>query len=220
MPNYYLQYAIYLTILAAGCITGSIFYKGDKKILPVIIILGYTFISQSCSVLCAKYFRNNMPVEHIYMMVSTALWGWFFYTNNEDGKIRVIIKWLTLALVTFYVINTLFIQHINTFPDNSMKLATLFNLVGGSVLLIQMLDLPAKENVFKNPLFLVAVGLVWFNTISSLYFFLKTFLTQYKIYPSVIILIHLISNYVYYLILFMAMFFLKKYNQDVRKIRS
>ena len=219
--TYYLQYGIYLTILVTGFITGSIFYKKDnKKILPVIILLGYTFLSQTGSVLAAKIIRNNIPNEHLYALVSNCLWGWFFYINIEGLRTKAIIKWFTIGCVVFAVVNVLFLQTINKFPDNMMKLNTLSNLVWGAVLLIQLLDLPARQNVFQNPFFLVAVGLVWFNIISSFYFFLTVFLTKYQIFPSLLNIIHLISNYVFYLILFTAMFFLKKYNQDVRTIRS
>lgn len=218
--SYTVHFMTFFVIVAAAFITGCINYrKIDRKIIPVIIILGYTLVSQTTSYFLAKSVRNNVPLDHIYVPVSLVMWGWFYYQCIDDSKSKMIIKWATPLLIIFSVINTLFIQHINVVPDNIMKLATLFNLIWGSVLLIQLLDLPTGENVFKNPFFLVALALVWFNTISSFYFFLGSFLSRHKIYPSFIFSLHYYSNYVYYLILFTAMVFLKKSNQNVRKIR-
>ncbi|RYD78804.1 MAG: hypothetical protein EOP53_10600 [Sphingobacteriales bacterium] len=168
----------------------------------------------------AKYLRNSVPMEHIYMPVSVILSGWFYYQNIEDERSKMIIKWVTPLMVIFSISNTLFIQDINTYPDNIMKVATLFNLIWGAVLLIQFLDIPASENVFKNPYFLVALGIVWFNIISSLYFFLTAFLTRNKISPHLVSWLHYGSNYIYYIILFVAMIFLRrKNNNHVREAR-
>ncbi|RYY69132.1 MAG: hypothetical protein EOO13_10395 [Chitinophagaceae bacterium] len=218
---YYLTFGIYLVIIAAGFLTGSLFYrKQNKNILPVIVILGYTMVSQTASLLAAAIIRNNLPIEHMYSVVSTALWGWFFFTNIQGSSTKSLIKWVTAALVVFFLINAFFIQGLDSFPDNAMKLATAFNLIWGFVLFIQQLDLPAGENVFRNPIFLVAIGLVWFNIISSFYFFLKVFLTKYNILPDKIDMLHTISNYLYYIIFLTAMIFLKNFNQHVRTIRN
>ena len=210
-----------MAILALGFITGIIFYrKRHRKMLPVIILLMYAFVSQIGSVIGAVYFRNNIPNEHLSIFMFTMIWAWFFYLNIDEAPARRAIRWLAPALAVFFICNTLFLQDLNTLPSNSMKLATLFNLVLGSYLFIRLLDLPGKQNVFQNPIFLVAVGLVWFHTISSFHFFLTGFMFKYKIYSSFVGYVHLFSNYVYYLIIFMAMFSLKKYNQNDGTVRQ
>ena len=219
--SYYVIHSVYLSIIAAAFITGSIYYrKRHPEVLPVIIILGYTLLSQSASFYAAIRFRNNLPVDHVFMWVSTALWGWFYYRNIEGDAFRRLIKIITPILCILFVVNTFFIQGFNSFPGNPMKIVTLFNPVWGAVLLVQKLDLPAGENVFKNPIFVIAIGLVWFNIISSLYFFLWGFLAKYKVDSTIIYTIHIISNYVYYLLFLVSMLFLKKYKSDARQIRK
>ena len=217
---YYIRYISFLVIVLTAFITGySNYRKADRKMLPVIILLGYTFVSTSAGYFMAKYLRNNMPVDHVYGVVATCLWGWFYYQCFEDKQIKTISKWSTCLLVVFLIFNTIFLQPILTLPDNGFKMMTLFNLIWGAVLFIQMLDLPAKENIFKNSFFLVALGVVWFNIISSLYFFLSAFLVRNNISSTFINSMHYYSNYVYYIILIFAMLYLRKTHQNVRNVR-
>lgn len=187
--------------------------------LPVIILLGYTLFSQISSYLMAKYLRNSIPMDHVYMPASLIFYGWFYYNCIDDTRLKKIIKWLTPSLIIFSIINTLFIQHINTPPDNIMKLSTMYNLVWGAILLIQLLDLPSAENVFINAYFLVALAIVWFNIISSFYFFLSSFIVRHKIDPTLVYSLHYYSNYICYLIIFIAMIFLRKTISHVREVR-
>lgn len=199
--------------------TGIIKYKkNNSEMLPVIILLGVTLVAEIISYFMAKVYRNNMPGYHFFNPLQLIIWGFFFYATIEDEKIKKSIPWTLGIVLLFSIINTLFFQPLKTLPDNFMKVATLVNIIWAGLLFMQQLDVPARENIFKNPLFIVALAVMWFNIISSFYFILYGFMVKYKLSSYYVHQIHYFSNLVYYLLFFVAMLLLKPFPNHVRKI--
>ena len=199
--------------------TGIIRYKkNNSEMLPVIILLGVTLVAEIISYFMAKVYRNNMPGYHFFNPLQLIIWGFFFYATIEDEKIKKSIPWTLGIVLLFSIINTLFFQPLKTLPDNFMKVATLVNIIWAGLLFMQQLDVPARENIFKNPLFIVALAVMWFNIISSFYFILYGFMVKYKLSSYYVHQIHYFSNLVYYLLFFVAMLLLKPSLNHVRKI--
>ena len=186
--------------------------------LPVIILLGVTLVAEIISYFMAKIYRNNMPGYHFFNPLQLVIWGFFYYSTIEDEKFRKSIPWTVGAMLLFSVINTLFFQPLKTLPDNFMKVVTMINIIWAGLLFMQQLDSPGRENIFKNPLFIVAVAVMWFNIISSFYFILYGFMVKYKLSSSYVHQIHYFSNLVYYFLFFVAMLLLKPSFNHVRKI--
>ena len=199
--------------------TGIIRYKkNNSEMLPVIILLGVTLVAEIISYFMAKVYRNNMPGYHFFNPLQLIIWGFFFYATIEDEKIKKSIPWTLGIVLLFSIINTLFFQPLKTMPDNFMKVATLVNIIWAGLLFMQQLDVPARENIFKNPLFIIALAVMWFNIISSFYFILYGFMVKYKLSSHYVHQIHYFSNLVYYLLFFVAMLLLKPSPNHVRKI--
>lgn len=202
-----------------GIITGIVKYnKNNKVMLPVIVLLGVTLAAEIISFFMAKIYRNNMPGYHIFNPLQLGIWAYFFYSAIEDEKFKKSIPWTMAGMLLFAVINTLFFQPLKTLPDNFMRVATLINIIWAGLLFMQLLDAPGRENIFKNPLFIVAVAVMWFNIISSFYFILYGFMVKYKLSTLYVHQIHGFSNLVYYILFFVAMLLLKPSLNHVRKI--
>ena len=207
---YYIEIAI--TFLAS--LTALLNYsKKNRILLPVVLLLGYTFLTTVINYLMAKYLRNNVPVDHFVVPGLVGGWGIFFSQVLEDPRVKKYIVWATIILISYSVINS-FVTGLNVTPWVVLRVVTIFNLILGGLLLIQMLDLSSKENVFTNTFFLIALAIVWFNMISSLSFFLYDFLAKHKPSGKFMSRLHFISNYVYYSILLLAMLFQNKLNKD------
>lgn len=208
---YYIQIAI--NFLAA--LTALLYYRKKNKILlPVVIVLICIFISTVVGFFTARYIRNNQIVNHFINPVMLACWGYFFHQALEDPRVKRITAWAAVILIICSVINS-FITGILVAPWVIIRASTIFYLILGALLLIQMLDLPSKENVFKNTFFLIALGIVWFNMISSLSFFLSDVVKANKLARQFMYTLLSYSNYIYYSILLLAMYFQKKLNKDV-----
>jgi hypothetical protein len=204
------HYIFYLVIILSGFITGfSHFKSAGKNIRPVIIYLGVILFSELFSFFMAKYYRNNMPVYHIVTPLHFLLLGIFFYRNIIDTRIKIFSRWIIGGFIFFSLINTIFIQNILTFPGNFTNSITLIYIFFSASLFLQQLELPSSENIFKNPVFIIATAILWFNIVSFLFFLLYDFAKTYKLDMSYMNNIHYFSNIVYYLLLLSAMIFSK-----------
>lgn len=209
------HFYIYLSIVFMAALSAVLFYRTrNKTLLPVVIVLVCIFISSVIAFLAGKYLRQNTPVDHFINPVMLTCWGLFFSQVLEDPRVKKYIKWATIILIAVSIVNS-FITGLFVSPWYVMQAATIFYLILGGLLLMQMLDMPSKENVFTNTFFLIALAVVWFNMISSLNFFLYDFVRVYKPAGQIIGKIHWYSNYIYYGILILAMFFQKKLNKNV-----
>lgn len=210
-------YIIYLGIQLACCIIGCINYNRSAKPMRfLIVLLGYTFISEIVAYWAAVVYRNNLPVAHVYNFISVGIYSGFFYETIANEKWRRVVLYSGAVLMLLCIVNVIWFDPILTYPANIFKLKTLFLFACACILLLQQLDLPSGKRLFRDPAFLAALSLVWFNTISSLFYFLNPMLSRHKIKSDFIGDLHYYSNLVHYLIFLLAMIYLKNYRDNVR----
>lgn len=200
-----LHYLVYIAIVGAGFGTGWYRFRQERSIQPVVWLLGLTFCSELLCKVLAVTIRNNIPVYHVYHPVQLVLWGMFFYRNMQSGWKRTVIP-VSVLLLLFSVVNTLWIQHLNTFPGNVTKLESIAVLFWSFCLFFEFLDLPARENIFRKSTFIICVAAMWFNLVSYLFFELFNYYASTRQLLLSIWNIHLFSNYTYYTLLLAAMF--------------
>lgn len=205
---------IYITIIFLAALFSVLFYnKKNKVLLPVVLVLIFIFLSSMTSFLTGRYLRESRPVNHFITPIMLAGWGLFFSRVLEDSRVKKIAGWVAVILIVFSIVNS-FITGLFVEPWIPMRAATIFYLILGGLLLMQMLELPSKENIFTNTFFLIALAIVWFNMISSLSFFLADFMNIHKPARQMVGYIHWYSNYIYYSILMLAMIFQKNLNKN------
>lgn len=204
------HYYIYITVIFLAALSAVLFYnKKNKVLLPVVVVLIFIFLSSLTAFFTGRYLRGSRPVNHFITPIMLAGWGLFFSRVLEDSRVKKIAGWVAVILILFSIIHS-FITGLFVEPWIAMRAATIFYLILGALLLMQLLELPSKENIFTNTFFLIALGIVWFNMISSLSFFLADFMSIHKPARQIISYIHWYSNYIYYSILMLAMIFQKK----------
>lgn len=214
-----IYYIIYHTILLSAVIAGWINYrKAVRPMLFLVILITYTSLSQAVSYWAAVVYRNNIAVDNVYSPVSVLLYGLFFYEVIINEKWRRVMLYLAMAIFVFAIINIIWIEPIHTKSANLFQLKTIYLFAGGAILLLQQIDLPGDKFVFKDPVFLSGLTLVWFNTISSIYFYFSKFIAEYKIKVPFLTYVHFFSNYVHYLIFFLAMIYIKNYKSYAREL--
>jgi hypothetical protein len=76
-----------------------------------------------------------------------------------------------------------------------------------AVLMIQMLDATGSQNLFKEPIFLINIAILWFNLFSFAYFALRNYMRAQNISTTALSQILLTANYVFYSIVLLAMIF-------------
>ena len=140
------------------------------------------------------------------------LWGVFFYRNSNNYLFRNTIIFLSGLFICCSILSSFLWQKIHVFPGDIIKFETLILLSWSFFLFVEFLDKPGDENIFINPAFILTVAVIWFNLISFLFFDLFNFFLINKIPTDSIRAVHYFSNYVYYLLLVIAML-LKDKNQ-------
>lgn len=218
MTTYFI---VYLAIIACGFLVGiSFFRKRANKIWPLTLYLAVVFTLEILSHYMALIYQNNMPGFHFSIPVYFLIIGTFFYRTITDEKIKRSIPWTIGALILFSVVNAVFFQPLNSFPDNVSKGTSFFYIVWAAVLFVQHLDLSSEENIFKNPVFIIAIAILWFNIISLSFFLLYPFMTKHNLPSKSVYMIHYFSNYVYYLLLLLSIVLAKiQINNDRRILR-
>ena len=210
---------IFFAILFFGIVAGIINYRKKVIIRPVVVLFVLTLLAESLSYYFGKYYRNNMPVAHIFNPIQLTVWAYYFYKNFYNIQAKKIIKWGAIAMILFSIINTLFIQHIKTFPDNFIKLETMVLIIAGAYLFIQQLELPSGINIFKEPFFVTSVAILWFNLLSFLFFLLLAYMMANKISTVTMRALHFYYNYVYYILLTLTFFLPNRLLTHARKIQ-
>lgn len=214
-----IYFIIYLCIITAGFFLGlSFFKKSAHQVRPITIYLGMVLFLEISSHYMAVIYRNNMPGLHISIPLYFLVIGIFFYRNIADERIRQTIPYTIGALLIFAIVNAVLFQPMNTFPGNVSRYTSFVYIVWAALLFIQHLDHSSAENIFKNPVFVAATAILWFNIISLSFFLLYPFMIKYKLPGNDLQSIHYFSNYVYYILLLLAIVFAKNQIKNDRAI--
>jgi len=197
-------FIVFLAIVFLAFIVGLLIYKQQIKIRPLVILMGLTIVSEITSVFFAKYYRNNSPVYHCFNPLQIVLLGCFFYKVFEKKILKDFVLYTTIGMILFAIISTIFIEGIMEFPTVFLNVETLVLILWSALLFIQKLDAPSDENVFKNPVFVISIGVLWFNLFSFVFFLLYSYMLTNKISIKTISLLHFFSNYIYYGLILVA----------------
>jgi hypothetical protein len=102
------EFVIYLLIIAIGFVIGIIYYKRNRQLRPIVILLGVTLVSEIVSRVLAYQIRNSNPAYHFFTPIQILLWGVFFLMVIKNQKIKTAIFLFSTTLVLFSMINTFF----------------------------------------------------------------------------------------------------------------
>jgi hypothetical protein len=148
------------------CIYSIIIYKSLSKELKIIgAFLLFAGVIQFISTYCWYNKINNMPLLHLYV-AGGFLFICLFYQQLLDGFISKKIIWGVLACFTcFTVINTLFIQPINTYNSYAVVVESILIIILSLSTFMFLLDDIVKETKGK-----LAVSLNWINSGLFIYY--------------------------------------------------
>ncbi|MDB5201869.1 MAG: hypothetical protein JWQ27_1278 [Ferruginibacter sp.] len=193
-------------LLLCGFLAGLLALKKSRILLPVTIIFIVTAVSELTGFFTTKYYRNNLPEFHVLNFLLIPLTAWFFYIHLESPVFKKWVRWLAAAAMAFAVFNTI-LNGFKSFPENALKVSSCAVLVMATFLFIELMDRPAKENIFKNPVFIVTLAMIWVNLTSFVFWLLFSYFADHHIPGKPLTLLHYVSNYVYYGLMLIAQIF-------------
>ena len=172
--------------------------------IPVLQLI--TFVNQIVMFYWAVEYKSNAVVSHIFNPIQFILILYFLYQNIENPRLKLYVPYLATGMVIFSVVNSFFLQSLNTFPSNFLVIANLVLITIATVLFLEKLDSPSSVKIFQDPVFIIGSAVLLFNAFSFLFFLLTNYLRSIQYSTSSIYYILLFANILYYSLLFIASF--------------
>ena len=198
-----IRFIIYLSLIAIILIYGLI---RIKKINPpfkfLVLLIGLTLLSECISRLYGFYYKTTFPVYHFYIPFAILL-NSFIYLKLLDfnSKIQSSIQGVTLLFITLSILNTYFLQTINTFSSYGIILHGFQTLLLSLILFFKMLQEPSETPLRKQAVF-------WFNTGNFVFYGMTfTIFALYNFYYQTVKM----SSWVYLVIWFGNIFLYSTY---------
>ncbi len=169
----------YYCILPITMVISVVYYKGADKVFKLICVL---IILTCISEFTALYFKYHKWYNGIVYNIFTPI-EYFIYANiysrflNNKKWFKGL--WISFAfLVIAEILNILFLQNINRYPTNIIKLESVLLVYLSLQLFTSMRDKPVYENILRE-------GVFWFNS-AVLFYYSFDILTSafYDIMPS------------------------------------
>lgn len=199
------EFLIYLLLLLAGAILGGFVYQSSPKLRPVCLLLALTFLSELLGRVLAYTIRSSNPVYHFFTPVQIFLWSDFYLRVLTGKQSRKLVILLSVALLFFAIINSLFLQGLKQFPDNLLVAETVVLFFFASSLFKQELEQPSTVNLFRSPVFLISIASIWFNLTYFITFQFWDFFAKNNVPNHSLRLLSYFSNYLYYLLIITAL---------------
>lgn len=121
--NGYLQFGIYLSVLIFAF--GSSMRKFSRlstALKFIVILLGYTIVTECIALYLAYKYQQNLIVYHIYVPVSLGLIAFYFHFSFQKLRKRGIGYLVTAGGIIVALVNSLYLQPVPNLDSN----ATLF----------------------------------------------------------------------------------------------
>jgi hypothetical protein len=202
-----------------GFIAGLFIYSRIKYLRPIVLLLGLTFVSEIASRFFAKYLHNSNPVYHFFNPLQVVLLGCFFYMAVEKPVLKKGIMISIMGMLVFSVLCSVFINGLMIFPEYFLNVSTFVVIIWATILFIQILDLPAEQNIFKKPVFVISMAILWFYLFAFSFVLLHNYFLKHNVSSKYIGILHYYSNIIYYTLLLTAMILAYSSLRNERKIK-
>lgn len=169
----------YYCILPIAMLISAAYYKGADKVFRWICVL---IILTCISEFTALYFKSNKWYNGIVYNIFTPIEYYMYaniycrFLNNKKWSKRL---WTSFAfLITAEILNILFLQNMNMYPTNIIKIESVLLVYLSLQLFESLRDKPVYENILRE-------GVFWFNS-AVLFYYSFDILTSafYDIMPS------------------------------------
>ncbi len=164
--SYELNAIISLTI-GIGPIIGWVrFHKIDPAFLPFLLLLTIGFLNEVVSIILMKYGYTNIINFNSFKIIESVLLLWQFKNWKLFEKHRNLFYGLMFLFTASWVGENIFIslQGFNSY----FIVAQSFILVLLSISMINIIVLADSTPLFRNPVFLICLGLVIYFTYALL----------------------------------------------------
>jgi hypothetical protein len=163
------RFVLYLMLLLIVTVIGLVRYKtrtGPFRALTLFV--GVTLVSEVMTRIVTTWIGYSSPVYHVYIIVVYLCYAWIYRELCQSKPIKKAILISVPVFIGLSVVNTLFYQSLHRFPSNMLQIECVLIIVLSLTIYRQMFNYPIEDNLFRQPVF-------WLNT-GTLFFYTTTFL--------------------------------------------
>ena len=197
-----LRFVLYLLLLVVVFVIGALQYK--KRSAPfqaLTLLVGVTVVSESLG-RCLTYRNgNSMPVYHIYIILLYLFYAWIYRELSTSPAIKKAILISAPVFVVLSIVNSLYYQSVKQFPSNMLLIACVLIIVLSLLIYRQMLSFPIEESLFRQPVFWLNTGTLFFFTTTFLFWSFFNYFIRQKLNLTLLTDMIYLSNIIYYVVL-------------------
>ncbi|MDB5285388.1 MAG: hypothetical protein JWR05_337 [Mucilaginibacter sp.] len=202
MPVRFIIYAVFIWVIF---LYGAVNFK--KFAIPyklLILLLGLTFVSELIGRVLIVRLHNSMPAYHIISVIEYTLIT-FIYSFFFTGSVKKLLLYLMIPVISFAIINTVFIQTILEFPTHFILLAQGIYLLYALIGFRQMLLFPIDKPLNKQSFFWLNTALLFFSTMLFLFFGLLNYINSHNYDVRPLYTFSYVINFLYYAFILIAL---------------
>jgi hypothetical protein len=181
-------------------------YSTPFKIL--ILLIGLTFLSELSSRFLADKFHNSMPVYHVFSVVEYVCLTAIYVQLLPEGIMRR-LEYLQIPIISYALINSIFIQHFWNFPTNSIVVFQIIYLGYSLLGLKKILEMPRQISILKESFFWLNTSLLMFSSTQLLSLGLINYGNRHHLNLNPVFVVSSLINLIYYSFWAMSLYFHK-----------
>lgn len=118
-------------------------------------------------------YNFSIPVEYLFF-------AFIFYSFYKKGSFKYLAIWFVLLFSVFVILNISIIQGISIFNTNTLMVGSFFMIVLSLSFLYQLYE-TGEQKLFRQPMFWLSVGVLFFNAGEFSYDLLSKYLINAEI---------------------------------------
>lgn len=158
--------SFYLYILAAATITGALRWR---RLRPAILKLFVPFLTLSLAVEITGLVTSRMNIRNLWMFNFFTCFEFVFYSYIyskllENRNWVRIIRYCIVIYPCLFLGNILFIEGFFKFHTITYRIGSVMVVVWCYLYFKELMRSPGYTSVFRNPIFWISTGLLFFYT--------------------------------------------------------
>jgi hypothetical protein len=197
-----LRFALYLLLLVVVFVIGVLQYK--KRPAPfqaLTLLVGVTVVSEILGRCMTYWTRNSSPVYHVYIILLYLFYAWIYRELSTSPAVKKAILISAPVFVALSFVNSLYYQSVKQFPSNMLLIACVLIIFLSLLIYRQMLSFPIEESLFRQPVFWLNTGTLFFFTTTFLFWSFFNYFIRQKLNLTLLTDMIYLSNIIYYVVL-------------------
>jgi hypothetical protein len=197
-----LSFALYLVLLAVVFAIGLLrFRQRTTPFKALTLLVGVTFVSEVLTRLLIEMTKNSSPVYHVYVIVLYFFYAWIYRELSSDPRLKKAIVVSAAVFLLLSITNSIFYQPLRQFPSNMLMIACVLLVMLSLMMYRQMFNYPIEQNLFRQPVFWLNTGTLFFFTTTFLFWSFFNYFIRQKLDTTLLINMVYVSNILYYMTL-------------------